>query len=82
MAVKVKIHFLFCENNSLTITLRQMGTLKDHGHIYKFFNHIFDITLKYCNVVTFLSYVGTDSKPLCVEFCNVYSVIFVNDLTC
>jgi hypothetical protein len=42
--LNVKIHSLFCGNNSWTIALRQMnfGKVKDHGHTYKFyFNHYF-----------------------------------------
>jgi hypothetical protein len=40
----VKIHSLFCGNNSWTVALRQIniGVVKDHGHIYKFYlNHCF-----------------------------------------
>jgi hypothetical protein len=40
----VKIHNLFCGDNSWTVALRQMnfGIVRDHGHAYKFYlNHYF-----------------------------------------
>jgi hypothetical protein len=42
--LNVKIHSLFCGDNSWTIALRQMnfGTVRDHGYTYKFYlNHYF-----------------------------------------
>jgi hypothetical protein len=42
--LNVKIHSLFCGDNSRTVTLRQMnfGTVRDHGHTYKLYlDHYF-----------------------------------------
>jgi hypothetical protein len=42
--LNVKIHSLFCGDNSSTVALRQMnfGIVKDHGHTYKvYLNHYF-----------------------------------------
>jgi hypothetical protein len=43
-SLNVKIHSLFCGDNSRTVALRQMnfGIIRDHGHTYKFYlNHYF-----------------------------------------
>jgi hypothetical protein len=49
--LNVKIHSLFCGDNSLTVALRQMnfGVVRDHGHTYKFYCIIilFNAVFKY-----------------------------------
>jgi hypothetical protein len=43
---------------------------------------LFDTVFKYDNGAKFLGYVGINTEPLCVEFCNfVQWNIFVNYLT-
>jgi hypothetical protein len=48
---KLKTHILFCGDNSQTAALKQtkFGTMKDHGHAYKFYmNHyFFDAAFEY-----------------------------------
>jgi hypothetical protein len=42
--LNIKIHSLFCGDNSRTVALGQMnfGIVEDHGHTYKFYlNHYF-----------------------------------------
>jgi hypothetical protein len=50
---KVKVHILFCGNNSWTVAVSQMkyGIAEDHGHTYKFyfihyfFNKLLNMTM-------------------------------------
>jgi hypothetical protein len=50
--LNVEVHILFYEENSCTVTLRQMDLriLKDHGHAYKLHSNNFFLT-KFLNLV-------------------------------
>jgi hypothetical protein len=81
----VKIHSLFCGDNSWTVALRQMnfGIIRDHGHTYKLYlNHFFYAVFKYGDGAKFWGYIVINSEQLCVEFCNfVQCHILVKYLT-
>jgi hypothetical protein len=66
--LNVKIHSLFCGDNSWTVALRQMnfGRVRDHGHTYKFWVIIlFDAVFKFGDSAKFWGYVGINAEPLC-----------------
>jgi hypothetical protein len=50
--LNVKIHSLFCGDNSGTVALRQMnfGAVRDHGHTYKFYESLFCLTQFLLNI--------------------------------
>jgi hypothetical protein len=49
----------------------KFGAVKDHGHTYKLYlnKFLFDTIFKYGDGAIFSGYVGTNSEPLCVDFC-------------
>jgi hypothetical protein len=66
---------VFYGKNSRILPLKQMksGTVKDHGHTYRFY--LFDETIKYGDGAKFGGYIGTEAEPLCAEFCIFCSVM-------
>jgi hypothetical protein len=66
--LNIKIHILFYGDNLWTFAIIQMkfGTVKYHGHAYKFNFHLYFIreALKYGDGVKYWYYVGTSTEPL------------------
>jgi hypothetical protein len=84
--LNVKIHSLFCGDNSWTVVLRQMNfgieEIMDIHISFIWIIVLFDALFKYGVGAKFWGYVGINAEPLCVELCNfVQYHIFVNYLT-
>jgi hypothetical protein len=63
--MNIKTHILLHEDNSQIVSLTQMkfGSLKYHGHTYKFYLNdcLFEGTIKYGDGVKSYNYVGTNT---------------------